>query len=67
MLKEYFYSFINILERRAATDKWSRLSNALAKAIAQAEKGEKPVIGKALVKHHAGVLGRLKKELGNEI
>ena len=54
------------LGRRASTDKWTGLSKALAKAIAQAEKGEKPDIGKALAQQHAGVLGRLKKELGSK-
>lgn len=52
------------LGKAASTDKWSRLNNALAKAIEQAEKGEKPIITKILAKQHAGVLGRLKKEIG---
>jgi len=47
-----------------ALKKWSALKNAIDTAIAQAKRGEKPKVTKALGKQHAGVFGRLKKELG---
>ena len=47
-----------------ALKKWSALKNALDVAIAQAKRGQKPNVTKALGKQHAGVFGRLKKELG---
>lgn len=50
--------------KQPAAKKWGALKNALDNAIAQAKKGEAPTITKSLAKQHAGIFGRLKKELG---
>jgi len=47
-----------------AQKKWGRLIKTLKNAIEQVKSGEKPKITRALAQQHAGVLGRLKKELG---
>jgi thiamine monophosphate kinase len=44
--------------------KWTALKKAIDNAIEQAKRGETPKITKSLAKQHAGVFGRLKKELG---
>jgi len=47
-----------------AQKKWGSLIKALNNAIEQAQRGEQPKITGALAKQHAGVFGRLQKELG---
>jgi len=47
-----------------AQKKWGSLVKALKNAIERAKSGERPKITRALAKQHAGVLGRLKRELG---
>ena len=52
--------------KQASLKKWTALSNALNKAIETARSGKKPVITKNLAKQHAGVFGRLQKDMNQE-